>query len=78
MSELFNEDGLIESSDYAAVMNKCVIPKLDHCRLDSTIPGKDQFSLFCSVFQAENPCGTVLVLHGFTENTDPFAPVCHK
>ena len=29
MNQLFNEDGLIQSSDYASVMNNQVIPELN-------------------------------------------------
>ncbi len=68
MSELFNGDYLIKSSAYETTMNDIVLPGLKKVQEDRTIPGKDQFPLFCSVFRASDPCGTVLVLHGFTEN----------
>lgn len=65
----FNADYLIASADYAAVIDQDVIPALDRCREDFTVYGKDHFPLFCSLFSPDDPCGTVLVLHGFTENT---------
>ena len=68
MSEYYNEDYLIEASDYAAVMNNEVVPGLEKYQQDRIIPGKGGVSLFCSVFNADNPRGTVLLLHGFTEN----------
>ena len=68
MNGLFNEDYLIQSVDYASVMDETVIPELQKVQEDRTIAGKGGMPLFCSVFRAENPVGTVLVLHGFTEN----------
>ena len=44
------------------------IPELEKLQENRMIPGKDQLTLFCSVFRANQPRGTVLVLHGFTEN----------
>ena len=68
MNNLFSEDYLIESPDYASVMNNVVIPGLEKYQQDQILSGKDGLSLFCSVFNAENPRGTVMILHGFTEN----------
>lgn len=68
MNQLFNEDGLIQSSDYASVMNNQVIPELNRIQEIRNIQGKDGFPLYCSVFRAEDPRGTVMVIHGFTEN----------
>ncbi len=65
----FNADYLISSSEYTSVISEQVIPALDNIREDRIIYGKDHFPLFCSLFHAEKPCGTVLLLHGFTENT---------
>ncbi len=69
MDSRFNEDYLISNPDYAAVMDNEVIPALQKCREDRTVSGKDGMPLFCSLFRTEDPVGTVLVLHGFTENT---------
>ena len=68
MHEWLNEDGLVASPDYAAAMQEIVLPALSRIRKDHTLSAKDGTSLFCSVFEAEEPRGTVLVLHGFTEN----------
>ena len=69
MSELFNDEALICSPEYASVLNETVLPELEKRQKNQTVRGKDQFPLFCSVFHADEPRGTVLVLHGFTENT---------
>ena len=69
MPKDFSEDFLVSSEDYGSVLSKTVLPFLSACRRDRTLQGRDRFPLFCSVFNAESPVGTVLVLHGFTENT---------
>jgi lysophospholipase len=70
MGSHFNDDYLVCDADYAAVINQEVIPALQQIRKDQIIHSpKDQIPLSCSVFPAQNPLGTVLVLHGFTENT---------
>ena len=68
MSKSLNEDYLISDPDYTSVLNGSVVPELERMQENCIIPGKDQFPLFCSVFRADQPRGTVLVLHGFTEN----------
>ncbi len=65
---LFNEDFLISAPDYASVLNDTVLPSLREHQEDITVSGKDGVPLFCSLFRAEQPVSTVLVLHGFTEN----------
>ena len=73
MNGLFNEDYLVSSPEYSAVLNGTVIPELLSRQEDRTMAGKDQVPLFCSVFRADQPVGTVLVLHGFTENAFKFS-----
>ncbi len=68
MNELFNKDFLIVSPDYSSVLSETVLPELESVQENRTIPGKNQLPLFCSVFKAEAPVGTVLLLHGFTES----------
>ena len=65
----FNEDWLVLSDQYAAVMNTEVLPRLCETEASSTLPGFDGHPLHTVSWQAEHPVGTVLVLHGFTENT---------
>ncbi len=78
MSELFNEDYLVKSPEFASAINDTVLPELEKCREDHTIPGNKQCPLFCSVFRADQPCGTVLVLHGFTENTYKYSELIYS
>ena len=64
----FNPDGLVLSDRYADTMNGDVLPWLAARRVDSTVAGEGGRPLFCSRFDAEGPRGTVLIVHGFTEN----------
>ena len=68
MFERLNEDFLISDPDYTSVLEDTVLPELESRQENHTLYGKDQCPLFCSVFHADDPCGTVLLLHGFTEN----------
>lgn len=78
MSELFNEDFLISSPEYGAVLDNTVIPQLKEIQEDLTVSGKGGAPLFCSVFRPENPRGTVLVLHGFTENAYKYSELIYS
>ena len=74
----FNEDFLVCSPDYKDVISSEVIPALQACREESIIPGTGQVPLYCERFHAESPRGTVLVLHGFTENAYKFSEVIYS
>ena len=68
MIDRFNEDYLVSSPEYSSVMNDFILPELQKVQADRTVPGTGSCPIFCSVFYAENPLGTILILHGFTEN----------
>ena len=78
MDNRFNEDGLALSGNYAETMNGVVMPALAKIRKDQTLSGAGGKPLFVSRFDAENPRGTILVLHGFTENADKFAELIYS
>lgn len=69
MDTRFNEDYLVQSSSYSDVMNHTVLPWLKGRADVRRIPGYDGRSLYCESWQADRPLGTVLIVHGFTENT---------
>lgn len=73
-----NQIFLVNSPDYAAVMNETVLPELDSIREDRMISGKGGMPLFCSVFRPENPVGTVLIVHGFTENICKYSELIYS
>ena len=67
-----NEDGLVLSSAYAETMRDLVLPWLEEHREKRTVPGFDGKPLAVSRFDAENPRGTVILVHGFTSCVDKF------
>lgn len=69
MDTRFNEDYLVQSSSYSDVMDHTVLPWLKERADVRRIPGYDGRSLYCESWQADRPLGTVLIVHGFTENT---------
>lgn len=78
MSGMFSEDKLISTPDYDIALNETVIPALEKTQEIRKIQGKDGFPLYCSVFQAEDPCGSVLLLHGFTENAYKYSELIYS
>ena len=74
----FNADGLVLSEGYAQTMNGAVLPRLAACRTDMTVAGDGGRPLFTSRFDAMDPVGTVVIVHGFTENADKYAELIHS
>ena len=77
-SECFNPDSLVQSAHYAEIMDGVVLPYLATRRADATVRGDGDRSLFCSRFDAEQPRGTVMIVHGFTENVDKYAEIIYS
>lgn len=73
MSMEFNEDSLVCSSHYMETMNGKVLPFLQAARHDCTVPGAGQKPLAVFRYDAQNPRGTVVILHGFTECAEKFS-----
>ena len=78
MNERFNEDGLILSAQYEDTMEKTVLPFLKAREKSQTVQGDGGKPLYCVSYPADAPRGTVLVLHGFTENAYKFAEVIYS
>ena len=74
----FNEDGLILSQDYAQTMENIVLPALAARQKDTTVPGDGGKLLFCSFFTADEPRGTAVIVHGFTENAFKFSELIYS
>lgn len=73
MSEWLNGDGLILSEHYDEVMNGTVQPYLQARETVLTVKGDREKPLYCVVWRADQPHGTVMVVHGFTENVRKYA-----
>ncbi|MBR3098917.1 MAG: alpha/beta hydrolase [Clostridia bacterium] len=70
----FNEDGLLfEARNYAETMNGEVKDYLAAHRTDMTVEVREGKPLFVTRFDAEEPRGTVTVVHGFTECGEKFS-----
>ena len=73
MSELFNEDYLVQDASYSKVMNETVLPWLQEKERASVVSGFEGRPLYCVSYSAEKPAATVLIVHGFTENAFKYA-----
>ena len=78
MNEQFNEDSLVSVPDYSDVLNSVVFPELEKVQEKLTVNGKGGIPLFCSVFHVDSSRGTVLVLHGFTENAYKYSELIYS
>ena len=75
---MFNPDYLISSGNYAEVMDSVVLPALKERETQTTLAAADGTSLYCVSYAADQPAGTVLVLHGFTENAYKYAELIYS
>ena len=75
---LLTEDGLVLSSDYSRAMETLVIPFLRRHRTDFTV-NRGGVGLFTSRFVPDGaPRGTVMIVHGFTENIEKYSEIIHS
>ncbi len=73
MNPSFNEDFLLFSDGYSDAMNGTVLPFLEERQQQKTIPGFEDRPLYSVSWKADNPLGTVVIVHGFTENAYKYA-----
>ena len=79
MTADFNDDFLVKSgSSYSRIMNEIVLPWLEANGSESVVPGFGGRPLYCVSYQAENPVGTVLIVHGFTENALKYSELIYS
>lgn len=72
-SDFFNPDGLILSAHYRETMEQEALPYLQARQKDTVLTGDGGTPLFVSNFAADEPRGTVVIVHGFTENAFKFS-----
>lgn len=75
---MFNPDYLIASEDYAGVMDTVVLPALKEREKQIPLSGRDGTPLYCASWNADHPAGTVVVLHGFTENAFKYSELIYS
>lgn len=78
MNEILNPDFLICSPDYQEAMDSVVFPYLRSHEKQHSLHGKDGTPLFCVSYEAEVPVGTVLFVHGFSENAYKYSEMIHS
>ena len=76
--EYFNEDYLILSEHYAQTMENIVLPFLRQREKQHPLKGFEDRPLYCVSYPAEKPRGTVLIVHGFTENAFKYAEIIYS
>lgn len=74
----FNPEGLALSEGYARTMRDEVLPRNAARRRERVIEGDGGRPLYTVSYDADAPRGTVLIVHGFTENADKYAEVIHS
>ena len=75
---MFNEDYLVSDSSYSEVMTKTVIPWLEARERTLLLSGYDNDPIFTVSYEAEEPVGTVFLIHGFTENAFKYAEMIYS
>ena len=75
---MFNEEYLVQSDDYTAVMSDVVIPWLESVGRTKRVFGADHAPIFTVSYPAENPAATVFIVHGFTENAFKFSELIYS
>lgn len=69
--------GFISAANYAEDMKNIVLPYLEERRQDEELTALDGAKIFTSFFTADEPKGTLFLLHGFTENIIKFSEVIY-
>ncbi|MBR3502855.1 MAG: alpha/beta hydrolase [Clostridia bacterium] len=77
-SNPFNEDYLLHSDHYGQDMKDLVLPALAEKRVRTTVKGFEDRPIACYQFAAEKPKGTVMIVHGFTENAYKFSEITYS
>lgn len=75
---LFSPSGLVASDDYGEVMDTVVLPYLKEIEQVEMLPVHGNMNLYCAVFPSENARGTVVLVHGFTENAYKYAELVYS
>lgn len=67
----------LSESEYLQGMEQTVMPMLHACRQDGTFAGFGGARLHYSLFSAQNPRGSVVIVHGFTETAEKYREVIY-
>ncbi|MBE5809132.1 MAG: alpha/beta hydrolase, partial [Clostridiales bacterium] len=76
-SDWITDLGWAREDCYAQAMEQIVLPYLRGIRRDTQVSGYGARPLMCAQYDAQDPRGTVLILHGFTECIEKYAEVVY-
>jgi Lysophospholipase len=76
--ECISPDFLVMSPDYSGTMSSVVLPFLRDREKQATLTAPDGTALYCVTYCADHPAGSVLVLHGFTENAFKYSEIVYS
>ncbi len=79
MADYCSPEGLIfGNSSYAEIMNTIVLPELAKKEEVHRLTTSDRKALYCVSYSVPDARGTVLIVHGFTENALKYAELIHS
>ncbi len=78
MENCFNEDGLILENSYQETMNNQVLPWLKARENVQTVRGDGDKPIYTVSYAADQPAGSVLMVHGFTENAFKYSELIYS
>ncbi len=78
MENRFNEDGLVLENSYQETMDSQVLPWLKERETVKTVTGCNDKPVYTVTYAAENAVGSVLIVHGFTENAYKYSELIHS
>lgn len=74
----FTESGLVCSENYSETMDGFVLPYLKEKEQVTLLPVGGGVSVYCTLIPAGHPRGTVVIVHGFTENAYKYAEIIYS
>jgi len=78
MTEHLNPDFLAFDEDYQTTMEGVILPYLAACRKEGSFSGAGNRPMYYARYDADSPRGTVVLVHGFTENEYKYAELIHS
>lgn len=78
MDPRFNEDYLVSSPEYAQTMDEVILPYLHEKEKITILTGTNGIRLYTVTYAADQPRGTVVIVHGFTENAFKYSELIYS
>ena len=78
MNPLFNADWLAGEANYQEAMDTEILPYLQARVQKLTVSGEGGKPLYTVKLEAEDPVGSILIVHGFTENAYKYAELVYS